>query len=77
MSNKSGMKKCKNLEKSTRHANHYKAVRLHRIVNARNNHLKNALRSCGKVFADKLREYYSRHPTIDVRQRMGNHLGME
>ncbi len=73
MPKKSGMKSCKNLSKSARLANHNKAVRLHKIKVAREHHLKNALRSCGKQFADKLLEYYSRHLTGDIGTRAGNH----
>lgn len=32
------------------------------ITRARKNHLKRALQSCGKVFAEKLQAYYLKNP---------------
>ena len=77
MSKNSGMKSCKKLERAARQANHNKGIRLHKIAVARNRHVKNALQSCGKEFADKLRTYYSANPTALVGRRAGSHLGTQ
>ena len=77
MGKSSGQKSCKKLSRSARLANHNKATRLHKIANARNRHVKNALQSCGKEFADKLRTYYSANPTALVGRRAGSHLGTQ
>ncbi len=75
MATKSGMKRSRNLEKSASQANKYKARRLHQIKSARENHLKNALQSCGKEFVETLKEYYSRNPVMNVGKRLGAHRG--
>jgi hypothetical protein len=77
MSKKTRMKSCKNLDRSARQAGRNASIRLHKIKNARENHLKNAIRSCGVEFAEKLKAYYSQHPVSSVGKRMGNHLGSE
>ena len=74
MSKNSGMKSCKKLERAGRQANHNQGIRLHKIAIARAHHIKNALQSCGLIFAEKLRAYYQAHPTAMVGKRAGSHL---
>jgi hypothetical protein len=77
MANKQGMKSCKKLGRAGRLAVHYKSVRPHRIAHARQMHLKHALQSCGKKFADQLRDYYTRYPISEVQPRCGRHITRE
>lgn len=49
------------MERSARYAPRNAAARPHRVKTARERHLKNALRSCGRAFADDLRSYYADH----------------
>ena len=55
--------KCKALQRSGRQKVHNAAIRPQKVHRARERHLKNATRSCGKIFADKLRKYYATIPT--------------
>lgn len=73
MANKKAGKSAKNLSRSARLSNHNTTVRLHKISLARKHHIKNALQSCGKVFAEKLELYYQKHPTSSVGKRHGSH----
>ena len=75
MANKEAGKGSKKLSRSSRQANHNKAIRLHRIVRARDHHIKNAIKSCGLKFAESLRKYYSSRPVISVGKRAGKHRG--
>jgi len=50
----------KNVQRGNRLHSHTSSMRPHHIQNARNRHLKNATRSCGAKFAEKLRLYYAR-----------------
>jgi hypothetical protein len=52
----------KNLQRSARERVKNQAARPERIKNARKRHLKNALQSCGELFAQELRAYYASNP---------------
>jgi hypothetical protein len=73
--NKEAGKGSKKLSRAARQANHNKAVRLHKIVHARDRHLKNAIKSCGLKFAESLRKYYASRPATSIGKRAGQHRG--
>jgi hypothetical protein len=75
MSNKEAGKSSKKLGRAARQAVHNKGLRLHRIVHARDRHIKNAIRSCGLKFAEELRKYYISRPTASLGCRAGRHRG--
>ena len=52
----------KNLQRSARERAKNQAARPERIKSARKHHLKNALQSCGDLFAQELRAYYAANP---------------
>ena len=53
------MGKCKNLIRSAREKSRNQSRRDMRVRRARERHIKNAMQSCGKKFADWLRSYYA------------------
>lgn len=75
MSNKEAGKSSKKLGRAARQATRNKGLRLHRIVHARDHHIKNAIRSCGTKFADELRQYYATRPAGSIGKRAGRHRG--
>ena len=50
----------RNIQRGNRLRNHTIAMRPRHIQNARDHHLKNAIRSCGLKFAEQLRLKYAR-----------------
>jgi len=50
----------RNIERGNRQRNHTLSMRPRHIQNARDRHLKNAIRSCGLKFAEQLRLHYAR-----------------
>jgi hypothetical protein len=53
----------KALLRSGRHKGRNASDRPAKVMRARKHHLRNALRSCGEVFAEQLRKYYTENPT--------------
>lgn len=50
----------RNVERGNRHRKRVQAERMDKIKRARERHLKNALRSCGPEFMEKLQLFYAR-----------------
>lgn len=63
MAGQSKTGKQKALLRSARHSGRNKSIRSASVARARKNHLRNARRSCGEVFAEELRTYYAKNPT--------------
>ena len=56
----------KNVQRGNRLHNHTIAMRPRHIQNARDHHLKNAIRSCGLKFAEQLRLRYARTGVLNA-----------
>lgn len=56
----------KNVARGVRHRAHTQSMRPVHIQRARERHIKNALRSCGKAFAENLRLHYAKIGVINA-----------
>ena len=61
--NKQKVGKQKKMQRSAREKNKKASLRPTHVKRARARHLKNARRSCGDAFAEKLGEHYAANPT--------------